>query len=277
MERNMYNCESCKMTFNRRERLEKHIKKGCNRTTCKTCNKKFTDVGRLRQHERLHITRASQRDCGTCGKTFQLAEYLRNHQKNADPIDCDVCDTTFCHKSEMERHKRTEHIGEGIDKVEDLNLPICPRSGYEDTEEYREEVYAHMSKIRDSRDEDDVHLFLNKQITPDFTYEDLKDMLYEIIENRGTAFKVNLGFGFILYHLVKREYKYFYVSSNTLLLDVAFTVSKKTDADKLMKHIIDLDLKTNYYMKRPSSGWMLVGMPNLELKIFYLNGVPLGL
>ena len=204
---------------------------------------------------------------------------MQNHRENADPVECDLCDTTFCHRSELERHKRTSHIGQGIDKTleeVDLDIPICPRTGYEDTEGYREEMYAHMSKIRDSRDESDVHLFFNKQITPDFTYAELKDLLYEIMKNRGTTFKVNLGFGFILYHLVNKEFKYFYVSSNSLLFDVAFTVSKKTDIDKLMKHIIDLDLTENYYMKRPSSGWILTGMPNLEVKILYLKGTPLG-
>ena len=276
MERKMYHCESCKRIFFHRERWENHIKKGCNRAICKTCNKKFQDVGRLRCHERIHTPTVSDREYGTCGKTFHLAKYFQKHRKNAEEIECDLCDTTFCHRSELERHKRTVHIGQGILEEVDLDLPICPQTGYEDTEGYREEMYEHMNKIRDSRDESDVHLFFNKQITPDFTYAELKDLLYEIMKNRGTTFKVNLGFGFILYHLVNKEFKYFYVSSNSLLFDAAFTVSKKMDIDRLMKHIIDLDLTENYYMKRPSSGWILTGMPNLEVKIFYLNGTPIG-
>ena len=181
--------------------------------------------------------------------------------------------------SELERHKRTSHTGQGINKTldeSDLDQPICPQTVYEEMEEYQEEMTVHMSKIRDSRGESDVHLFVNKQITPAFTYADLQNLLYETMINRGTAFKTNLGFGFILYHLVDQEFKYFYVSSNTLLFDVAFTVSKRTDINTLMENIIDLDLTTNYYMKRPSSGWMLAGMPNVEIKIFYLRDVPLG-
>ena len=108
------------------------------------------------------------------------------------------------------------------------------------------------------------------------TYTDLKKLLFEIMMNRGTAFKINLGFGFMLYDLIAQEFRYFYVSSNNLLFDVAFTVSTKADVDELMKRIIDLALRTNYYMKRPSSGWMLAGMPNVEIKIFYLKDVPLG-
>ena len=274
----MYKCQSCKKTFDHRERWENHIKKGCNRTICKTCNKKFKDVGRLRRHESMH--KVSGRECSTCGKTFPLMRYLQNHEENADPVECDLCDTSFCHRSELERHKRTSHTGQGIDKTdydEDLKHPICPQTGYEEMEGYQEEMAMHMNKIRDSRNEKaNIYTFLNKQITPGFTYADLKD-LYQTAMDRGTAFKTNLGFGFILYHLINKEFKYFYVSSNTLLFDVAFTISNRADIDELMKHIIELDLTSSYYMKRPSSGWTLAGIPNVEIKIFYLSGVPLGL
>ena len=111
----------------------------------------------------------------------------------------------------------------------------------------------HMNKIRDSRDERNVHIFLNKQITPAFTYQYLQNLIYETAMERGTVFKINLGFGFILYHLVDKEFKYFYISSNTLLFDIAYTISKRSDVNVLMEKIIDLDLTTSYYMKRPSS------------------------
>ena len=83
-----HECGNCKQTFNRVERLENHIDKGCNRTICTTCNKKF-----------------------------RLNRGLQSHQKNADPKVCDVCDTIFCHESELERHKRTEHVGGEIRTV----------------------------------------------------------------------------------------------------------------------------------------------------------------
>ena len=180
MERKMYKCEPCKMTFNRRERWESHIKRGCNRTTCKTCKKKFQDVGRLRRHESTHIPKISRWECTTCEKTFHLMHHLQNHQENSDSVECDLCDRTFCHRSELERHKRTVHTGQGINKTvddEDLKQPICPPTRYEEMEEYQEEMTAHISKIRDSQNESDVHLFLNKQTTPAFTYADLKKLI----------------------------------------------------------------------------------------------------
>ena len=126
------------------------------------------------------------------------------------------------------------------------------------------------------RDEKNVYIFLNKQITEVFTYQDLQSLIYETATDRGTAFKINLGFGLMLYHLDNQEFKYFYVSSNNLLFDVAYTISKRSNVNALMKKIIDLDVIRHYYMKRPSSGWAIVGMPNVEIKIFYLNNVLLG-
>ena len=103
MERKMYKCDSYKKTLNRCEKWGNHVKKGCNHTTCKTCNKKFRWVADLRQHERTHIPTVSQRECTTCGKTFHLAKHLQIHRENADPVECDLCDTSFCHRSELER------------------------------------------------------------------------------------------------------------------------------------------------------------------------------
>ena len=104
-----HECENCKQTFNRAGSLQDHIEKGCNRTTCTACSRKFI----------------SNRD-------------LHRHQENADPKACDSCDTIFCHESELARHKRTEHVGGAIraeDAVEkELDLPIAPRTGFEEEE-----------------------------------------------------------------------------------------------------------------------------------------------
>jgi len=43
-----------------------------------------------------------------------------------------------------------------------------------------------------------------------------------------------------------------------------------------MAKIINLDLTTNYYLKKPSSGWVLAGLPNVEIHITYLPHSPIG-
>ena len=45
----------------------------------------------------------------------------------------------------------------------------------------------------------------NKEIDSRFTYRDIKDMLLDIYTKKRNAFKVNLGFGFILYRSINRS------------------------------------------------------------------------
>ena len=274
-----YECDNCMQTFDRAERLEKHIEKGCNRTTCTTCNEKFDDVRRLQQHERMHEAEALT-ICTTCSKKFPCQDDLHRHQKNADPKVCDSCDIIFCHESELERHKRTKHVGGEIRTDNDfetaLDQPICPRTGFEEKEGYKEEVKDHWSEIRDMRKESRYYMDINKELSPDFTYKDLKKLLKEICIKLGHASKVNIGFGFMLRDNVTDEYRYFYVSTNNMIFDRAITLSKNADINDLMKRILDLDLMESYYMKRPSSGWVLAGLPNIFIKVMYMKKTVFG-
>ena len=100
-------------------------------------------------------------------------------------------------------------------------------------------------------------------------------MLLDIYSKKRNAFKVNLGFGFILYKPISEEWKYFYPSTNNLLFETAFTVTNPRDIRKLMKQIISLDLATNYYLKKPSSAWIFAGLTNIRIQIIDQKGVPI--
>ena len=77
---------------------------------------------------------------------------------------------------------------------------------------------------RDSMSSGDTWKNINKQLEPGFTYGDLKSLLEEIRSDESNAFKVNFSFGSMLYDIVNDVYRYFYVSSNHLLFDRAFTI-----------------------------------------------------
>ena len=92
----------------------------------------------------------------------------------------------------------------------------------------------------------------------------------------GCAFKLNIGFGVMLYKAATKEYRYFYSSGNSFLFDRAITIASNDDIEALMKRILELDLLENYYLKRPSSGWTLAGLPNVELVAYPMQNVVYG-
>ena len=117
-----HECESCNQIFDRVERLEDHIEKGCNRTKCTTCNKKFRTNHDLQCHQKnvdlkeceickaklcndFEYKRHKQTNhyiipglCITCKRKFRDVLDLQRHQRNADPKVFDLCNTTFCYK-----------------------------------------------------------------------------------------------------------------------------------------------------------------------------------
>ena len=95
------------------------------------------------------------------------------------------------------------------------------------------------------------------------------------MRKKRNAFKVNLGFGSILYKPITDVWKYHYVSNNNLLFDEAFTVVNRRDITRLMKRIISLDLVTNYHLKKPTSNWTLSRLANVQIQNIDLKTVPL--
>ena len=90
------------------------------------------------------------------------------------------------------------------------------------------------------------------------------------------AFKINIVFGSMLFDMVNEVYRYFYVSSNHLLFDRAFTISTNRDMTDCFNKIVSLDLANTYYMQRPSSGWVLARLPNVEIQIMRMPGIRIG-
>ena len=72
------------------------------------------------------------------------------------------------------------------------------------------------------------------------------------------------------------EFKYFYCSTNNLLFQHAVTINNFKDLTDFMNKIINLDLPTNYYLKKPSSGWVLAGLTNVQIQVYHLPNILIG-
>ena len=218
--------------------------------------------------------------CKTCNQTFRVRWRLDKHLTDATLITCDICNQRFCHRTRMEQHKLTEHTASGISSSEapntDLNTPTFPNTGHPEAEEYREKLNEHYDVIRTQTNTGKKWKNINIQISPNFTYKDLKLLLERVQRNEVGVFKINLGFGSMLYDTINRVYRYYYVSHNHYLFDRAFTISTNRDMTDFFNKILSLDLADKYYFQRPSSGWVLAGLPNIEIRLMRLTGVPIG-
>ena len=101
-------------------------------------------------------------------------------------------------------------------------------------------------------------------------------MLENVQATEVSAFKINLGFGCVLYHVIERVFRYYYVSNNHFLFDKAFTISNHTDIINLFNKIVSLDLGETYYLRRPTSGWVLAGLPNIQIRVMRMHDIPIG-
>ena len=239
---------------------------------CRKCKKTFKNI---REYFKHRYQQCRPKTCPTCSQTFSSAVSLFNHINHQQKVNCVHCNRRFCTNNELQRHLRSlRSISD--DSIPDLNQRIYPETGYEDEENYQETINQKINVIRDRVEKHSHYQTINKQIDPSFTYREINEFLIDFYSNHINGFKINLGLGFILYHTTTERYKYNYVSTNNLLFEKAVPITTRKDVADLIKHIISLDLPTNYYLKKPSSGWILAGLTNITYIITEMKKTLIG-
>ena len=203
--------------------------------------------------------------CPDCGALFSKLYNYRQHLKKRQTVSCDHCPRRFCSNDEYQKHLRSI-------KTTRLDKRIYHSTGYENDTGYQNLI---TQKINEIKDWEKKHI-INKQINSDFTYKQLNDLLLDIYKHRKNAFKLNMGIRFILYITITQEYKYHYVSTNNLLFEKALMINNISDVTHLMDHIMSLDLETDFYLKKPSSQWVIAGLTNIQFLVFDLRDQLLG-
>ena len=243
--------------------------------------KKFDNGDKISRYRSKH---KKSKTCPECSAHFFKVRNLIQHRKNTAKVSCNHCERRFCSNNELQKHLRSirrkpnEDTSSQTDeaRIPDLNQRIYPETGYENEPGYTDLVKHKMNEIKDRLGIRAHYQVINKQITPDFTYHDLHKILLDIYRSRKTAFRINLGIGFILYNTVEEKFKYHYVSTNNLLFEKAATIVCRKDLTDLMRHIVSIDLATNFYLKKPSSRWILAGLTNIHIIVVNLSNTLIG-
>ena len=118
-------------------------------------------------------------------------------------------------------------------------------------------------------------LSIRQSIIPSHN-NDLFRWLTRIYMTRKHGFKLGLGFGLVLFNPVSQEYRYYYLLENNMLFNKAYTINSKTDLERFMKKVIALELATNCYLSKPSYGWVLSSITNVQAKITNLPKTMVG-
>ena len=214
---------------------------------------------------RTRKKRCKNKVCKDCKSVFHQVRDLERHQRSKKKIVCTCCQKTFCSNEHHQQHLRT--VSKDESKTVDLKQQIHPATQYESLDGFQELVAEKDNDIRTRTTTSEFKDTYNLKIDSNYTYQDLRDKILEIYKSQQN-FKMNLAFGFILYQIVTDQFKYYYVSSNNFLFDRAITISSIEDLNNFMKKVVNLDLATNYYLKKPSSSWVLAGLTNVQICIY---------
>ena len=220
--------------------------------------------------------------CSTCSKEFSTRKRLEDHKKNPIPQDCDLCEQKFCNQADYNKHKIIEHSGgsdsNSVDKEYESILKqkiFAANSELDNDKEYQNIVQINKRNIEDKVVDRKMYMTVNKELTADSTYNDLKDLIVQAVEKHKNVMKFNIGFGIVLKNVLTSEYRYYYVSTNHMLFKTAKTMSTFSTIKDIIKEIYDVNISDHYYMLGPSSGWRLPKITNVFFKLFNLF-LPLG-
>jgi len=90
-----------------------HIRTDKRQFSCSVCEKKFSQVGHLNRHKKMHTGEALY-PCEKCGKTFTRKCTLKRHllsHTGERPFICEHCQKGFSQRHHLVKHLRT-HTGE---------------------------------------------------------------------------------------------------------------------------------------------------------------------
>lgn len=109
-----HQCNICAKRFTQLGGLQQHMRmhSGIRPFVCKFCNKAFTQKAGLDQHLRTH-TKVKPFKCIICYKCFSQSVHLRQHMRthtNIQPFGCPICKRRFKQSSHLNFHMRS-HIG----------------------------------------------------------------------------------------------------------------------------------------------------------------------
>lgn len=143
-----------------------------------------------------------------------------------------------------------------------------------------EQISENWPRIRDQINRGNrMHVY--NQISPNDNYnENLNRFLVAIHGDQTQMYRLQIQVGFLAYNHSTNEYRYFYPSYNTNLLDAREfdsirLITNTADLQRMLEIIDAVDIVEVCRQQRPSSKWMIVRVINFTVRTFILNDNPI--
>lgn len=103
------------------------------------------------------------------------------------------------------------------------------------------------------------------------------EYLRQVFDDQGTAFKLNLSFGYILRNNETWELQYYHASANNQrVLDEPFLITNRNDLERLIQVLLDIDFINWVRLQRPNTKWIVDWVTNVTFFVTKIPDHPIG-
>ena len=197
-------CKVCSQKFNSLQELQFHLKK-CGKFICFQCNLPFLTSGSLNAH--IEVVHRKE------GQSTLIKLYK-----------CSICSHICKDRSELYSHRMNQHGGNDNDDVDDI-----PQYIFEEQNENIREVYiTNRNHILAEHEGGDIRATYNFPVSNlNDGYREIRRQINLIYDDQTTVFRINFGFGMILFNNQTGEYRYYIPYYNSRILTYPYTISNK--------------------------------------------------
>ena len=98
--------------------------------------------------------------------------------------------------------------------------------------------------------------------------EAMEHAIEQVYRLQNHSFKINLSFSAFFQNRETQEYKFYYASNNTKLLDKPKLIQNQDDLNNLLNFLAAKDFPTHLRNQRPNTKWVLERIVNLQIRVF---------
>ena len=270
-----FKCQTCWACFTTSKSLQRHIHAQHLdfKHFCRYCTKAFNYVSAKTRHEKNHCSNEKQRNSDDTSKQEQAQALKRKSETAATAL----CTQPKQSRSEVRCyiHRMRQHYqsGSGVP----LQQPPWGNglTPFENNNQLTDVYEANRPLILANHQESGIEKVYNYPISNAFRVDDIMSRAYQMYDEQGTSFRLNIEFGLILLNTETEEYIYFTPYSNESLFERPIYISRRQDLHRLRLRLQRLNITDFILRQRTNTKWKPVLVTNFRFIVYSLD-YPLG-